>query len=298
MINRDYKLLSNKRIFQVISASENEIESSYNSFYSENKNSYSEKALLNKVSLQKPNLKVCCSVCLKDISMTIRVIGSSMKEYCFNCLLELKVNEDFHVIDKLDFSIFNTNWSLKEELELLTSIEKFGLDNWGEVSLIFQNKPATTCESHYYTYYLSSLKNVLPNKESVILDINQDVPSINTNKNKENQIKEEILKDEISKRKGIILDSYVAKDIKNTNRSRSLTKNRYKKENKTLISNDEISGYWPKREEFDVEFFNDAELDIGELEFFEDDTQEDIDLKLSVLQIYNMQLNEREERKR
>ncbi len=297
MLNRDNKFLTNKRIFQVVNDSDNKSEKSQLSSNFEINYKPNDKDLYKKALAQKPYLKVFCSTCLKDISATIRLIGISLKEYCFNCLIESKITENFHIVDKLQFPILNSDWSLKEELQLLTCIEKHGLDNWGEVSLVL-NKPAIVCESHYYTYYLLSSKNILPDNESVILDKQSIEPLVNHLKNRENQRKEEILKDEINKRKGIIPDSSLGKDIKNTNRARSITKNRYKKENKTLITNDEISGYWPRREEFDVEFFNDAELDIAELEFLDDDTQEDIDLKLSVLQIYNMQLNEREERKR
>ena len=59
----------------------------------------------------------------------------------------------------------------------------------------------------------------------------------------------------------------------------------------------EINGFLSKREDFDVEYNNDAELMISDIEFYEDDTQADIDLKLKMLAIYNSELEERNKRK-
>jgi len=65
----------------------------------------------------------------------------------------------------------------------------------------------------------------------------------------------------------------------------------------------------PKRRDFDVEFDNDAELLLAEMEFngfvlgidfnfwIEDDTQEETDMKFRILDIYNLRLKERENRK-
>lgn len=48
----------------------------------------------------------------------------------------------------------------------------------------------------------------------------------------------------------------------------------------------EISGYNAKRQEFDPEYDNDAELSLAEMEFKETDTEIDRELKLRVLRIY------------
>ena len=78
--------------------------------------------------------------------------------------------------------------------------------------------------------------------------------------------------------------------------SRSIAKNRNHHNNTTSAS--EILGYWPKRDEFENEYLNDAELEIAELEFLDDDSKSDVELKLKVLKVYNKQLEEREKRKR
>ena len=43
----------------------------------------------------------------------------------------------------------------------------------------------------------------------------------------------------------------------------------------------------PKRGDFDIEFDNDAELLLAEMEFNDDDKQFEIDMKFKVLDIYN-----------
>lgn len=48
----------------------------------------------------------------------------------------------------------------------------------------------------------------------------------------------------------------------------------------------ELSGYNPKRQEFDPEYDNDAEKSLAEMEFKENDSETDRELKLRVLRIY------------
>jgi len=188
-------------------------------------------------------------------------------------------------------------------------------------------KSKLQCEAHYYTFYYKSLLDKSPDSNDFI--IKRDPISNSNNKNNENNnnyssnivsnnnnnnnintgrsIIESIRKtneknerekiEEISKTQGKIPEVSSNKDYKN-NRSRSLAKNRNKKDQTTITSASEILGYWPKREEFDIEFLNDAELEISELEFLDDDTENDRNLKLNVLKIYNAQLEEREKRKK
>ncbi|KAL7438474.1 hypothetical protein ACHAXH_003861 [Discostella pseudostelligera] len=59
----------------------------------------------------------------------------------------------------------------------------------------------------------------------------------------------------------------------------------------------ELAGYMPRRGEFDMEWDNDAEKTISEMEFTCDDTEADRELKLDVLRIFNAKLDERERRK-
>lgn len=57
-------------------------------------------------------------------------------------------------------------------------------------------------------------------------------------------------------------------------------------------------GYQPKRGDFDQEYDMDAELLLADMEFFEEDTEENIQLKNSVIELYNARLDERIRRKK
>lgn len=59
----------------------------------------------------------------------------------------------------------------------------------------------------------------------------------------------------------------------------------------------ELSGYNPKRQEFDPEYDNDAEQLLADMEFKDADTEEERELKLRVLRIYSKRLDERKNRK-
>jgi hypothetical protein len=59
----------------------------------------------------------------------------------------------------------------------------------------------------------------------------------------------------------------------------------------------ELAGYMPRRGDFDVEWGNDAEQALADMEFTRDDTPQEKQLKLQVLEIYCQKLDEREKRK-
>jgi transcriptional adapter 2-alpha len=59
----------------------------------------------------------------------------------------------------------------------------------------------------------------------------------------------------------------------------------------------ELTGYNIKRNEFDPEYDMDAELPLAEMEFRENDTEEDVQMKLRMIEIYNSRLQERARRK-
>ncbi|KAJ1673841.1 Transcriptional adapter ada2 [Spiromyces aspiralis] len=62
-------------------------------------------------------------------------------------------------------------------------------------------------------------------------------------------------------------------------------------------TNHEIAGYMPGRLEFETEYENDAEQNIKDMAFNEDDSPEDIELKHMMLGIYNNKLDRRIDRK-
>lgn len=59
-----------------------------------------------------------------------------------------------------------------------------------------------------------------------------------------------------------------------------------------------IIGYMPKRGDFDHEYDQDADTLLADLEFFEDDTEQDLKLKNDVIELYNARIDERIRRKK
>ena len=59
----------------------------------------------------------------------------------------------------------------------------------------------------------------------------------------------------------------------------------------------ELAGYMPRRGDFDIEWENDAETALADMEFLPGDLDKDKQLKLAVLEIYNGKLEERQKRK-
>lgn len=59
----------------------------------------------------------------------------------------------------------------------------------------------------------------------------------------------------------------------------------------------ELVGFMPRRGDFDVEWENNAEENIADMEFIPGESEQDRQLKLQVLAIYNSKLDEREKRK-
>ncbi|KAF9669631.1 hypothetical protein SADUNF_Sadunf14G0127400 [Salix dunnii] len=59
----------------------------------------------------------------------------------------------------------------------------------------------------------------------------------------------------------------------------------------------ELSGYNFKRQEFEIEYDNDAEQLLADMEFKDTDTDAELDMKLRVLRVYSKRLDERKRRK-
>lgn len=59
----------------------------------------------------------------------------------------------------------------------------------------------------------------------------------------------------------------------------------------------DINGYSPYRDDYDVEFDNDAELMLKDVEMLPDDDEREKELKTCLLRLYNKRLSERNKRK-
>lgn len=307
LIDKKSDLYKNKSVNKDISFKSNKVKKNNNNINSNiiqnvskesvkksNNKDLFDNELIKRLNHISPMNKYLCFYCKKDVTNKISFITSTLKDLCIDCLVQNKCNEDYHVKDNINsFPKYNSEWSLLKEITLLNCVEKFGLDNWTEVANFIKFKPKLPCETHFYSYYLKNGNEF--NETDCILRKNPEKPTIDKSKNKENQDSEEKMRLKLVSKQGIIPDICASKEM---NRSRSLVKKRDKGSKDSGFSCEEVVGYWPKRQEFDLEHCNEAEIEIAELEFNESDTEEDKNMKLKILEIYNRRLDEREERKK
>ena len=243
-------------------------------------------------------IKLNCYVCNKSIINQIKIIldPNYSKEKANYVINEMTLNPykftNYKIINKLSENLFTGDWTLGEEIKLLGAIERLGLNNWEEISKIL-GKGKLECESHYYTFYYKSKNDFLPNDKIINKNINNNnSPNIfSQNKKQENEYI-----NKIKRNIGYIPFS------ENNKQNRSLSKNNIKKDqqdkNKPVNQNIyDILGYWEKRKDYDIEYKNEAEIQMSEIEFLENDNPENININYKNLKNYNNILDEREERK-
>ena len=274
-------------------------------------------------------IKLNCYVCNKSIINQIKIIldpnyskdknfqkGLNFNALCVRCfVLKTKFNSkekvnyiinemtlnaykftNYKILNKLSENLFTVDWTLGEEIKLLGAIERLGLNNWEEISKIL-GKGKFECESHYYTFYYKSKNDFLPDDKITNININNYSPNknknniLNQNKNEENKYL-----NKIQENLGYIPFS------DNNKQNRSLSKNNIKKDDldKNKPSNQniyDILGYWEKRKDYDIEFKNEAEIQMSEIEFREKENPENVEINYKNLKNYNNILDEREERK-
>ena len=267
-------------------------------------------------------IKVLCCVCNKNITNQIKVIlepsnsknkiyqkGLNFNALCIRCfVLKTKLNSkenscyvgneitlynykysNYRILNKMTENLYTNDWTLGDEIKLLGAIEKLGLENWEEISKIL-GKGKFECESHYYTFYYKSKSDYLPSDKKININ--------NNSKNilKINKIEENKYLSQIQENIGYIPFS------ENNKPNRSISKNIKKDEqdiNKPINQNiyDNL-GYWVKRKDYDVEFKNEAEIQLSELEFKDDDHPAQVKNNYKCLKNYNNILDEREDRKK
>ena len=295
------------------------------------KNNLTKKESINNTKLEEINntfleaqsaIKINCCVCNKNITNQIKVIlepsnyknkiyqkGLSFNALCVRCFaLKTKFNSKemtyyignemtlynykythYRILNKMNDHIYTNNWTFGEELKLLGAIEKLGLENWEEISKIV-GKGKFECESHYYTFYYKSKDDYLPSNK--IININNNSKNIlKLNEKSENEYLLRI-QDNIgyipfsdNNKPNRSVSKYIKKDDQDKNNP--INQNVY-----------DNLGFWVKRNDYDVEFKNEAEIQLSELEFKDDDTPEQININFKNLKNYNNVLDEREERKR
>lgn len=170
----------------------------------------------------------------------------------------------------MKFPLFVHEWTGKEEIMLLEGLLKFGYGNWGCISdYLDSKKSAWECEKHYKQIYLSKTTDHLITLEP-LSKIDESGFVVTIEKSQENEFMD-------------IEENFIT------------TPEKKKDVEKHPLS--EFAGYMPLRKDFEIEYENDIEMYLADLEFYDDDKAEDVEIKIKQLDVYNKVLDEREERK-
>ncbi|XWS34334.1 hypothetical protein CRYUN_Cryun21dG0030700 [Craigia yunnanensis] len=259
-----------------------------------------------------------CNYCNKDLSGMVRIKCAVCPDFdlcveCFSVGAEVsshKSNHPYRVMDNLSFPLICPDWNADEEILLLEGIEMYGFGNWTEVAEHVGTKSKSQCIDHYNAIYMNSPCFPLPDMSHVMGKSREELLAMAKGNG---QVKKEFtahgeltLKEEFPTGAKVKYEAPRKEDPAHQSSS-SLTgepqADRSIGEKKPRVSTDEepsmaeLSDYNFKRQEFEIEYDNDAEQLLADMEFKDTDTKAEHELKLRVLYIYSKRLDERKRRK-
>lgn len=216
-----------------------------------------------------------CDVCSSDCTNRVRIQCAICTDYdlCVPCFAagsstgDHKPWHDYQVIEQNTYPIFEREWGADEELLLIQGCETFGLGNWQDILDHIGNRSKEEVAKHYFEIYLNSKEYPLP-------EMNKDFTNISATEFLQER------KKRLEVRKNSPLPPPKTKPVA------------------SVPLCHEIQGYMPGRLEFDHEAENDAEVPVKDMIFDPDDLTGDVELKLTILDIYNSRLTTRAERKK
>lgn len=221
-------------------------------------------------------MKITCDSCFKDIShvILIQCVECDDLDLCVECfasgveLSQHKSNHSYRVLRPLDFPVYTADWRADEELLLIEGCEQFGVGNWKDISEHIGSKDPAACEAHFHKVYLNWPGAPNPNPQFLIKATSQEKPPI-------------------------LMPSKVAPIVAKKSKKDSDVHEPTPVALQSVPANHEITGFMPGRREFETETENEAEVALKDLQFTEDDSAFDINLKLTMLDIYSGVLDRR-----
>eukprot|EP00057_Strongylocentrotus_purpuratus_P010720 XP_011665194.1 PREDICTED: transcriptional adapter 2-alpha isoform X2 [Strongylocentrotus purpuratus] len=104
-----------------------------------------------------------CSSFLMEPYIRCAICGPPKIDLCLQCFSKgwedgkHQSNHDYEIITN-GFSLFEPNWTAKEEKALLEGVSDYGLGNWYDVSNQVAGKTRQECEQHYNKVYVDHPK--------------------------------------------------------------------------------------------------------------------------------------------
>lgn len=231
-----------------------------------------------------PRELVYCHFCERDITRRIYICCETCRnaEICVECFAngtenaKHKKGHPYRVFSKLDMTLFEEEWVGYEDLILLQALQSVGYGNWEEVRNILRTKTPEQIEMHFKLCYEPFLGKTLSLSERCAeLAVLYNGQSPGT-----------LFQQKMQKMGPMLAEA----------RERAIKAGITGDKGNAVFG--DVLGYMPLREEFDIEYDNDFELYLAEMEFNEEDTEEEIKTKNVILEIYNKALLEREKRKK
>ncbi|KAG6011648.1 hypothetical protein E4U43_008201 [Claviceps pusilla] len=241
-------------------------------------------------------VKYVCDVCSSDITSTVRIrcADSACSDFdlCVSCFAKGEsrnahdpVTHEYRVIEQNSFPIFERDWGADEELLLLEGAEIYGLGSWADIAdHIGGFRERDEVRDHYLQTYVYSPNFPLPKRcRPHDCELANEIPREEFQAQKKRRIEE---RREKSK-------SAPALQPKT-------------KPTASVPSCHEIQGFMPGRLEFETEYANEAEEAVQHMQFDPGDginprtgeLEPEMELKLTVMDIYNCRLTQRVERKK
>lgn len=188
------------------------------------------------------------------------------------------------MIEQNAYPIYTPDWGADEELLLLQGAEMYGLGSWADIAdHIGGARDKDEVRDHYIATYINSPKFPLPEHSD---------PGDRTFVG--------ISREEFQSRKKRRIETRKEEAAKHTPSAPK------KKPTASVPSCHEIQGYMPGRLEFETEFDNEAEMAVKDLFFEPGDginpstgqVEPEVELKCTVMDIYNHKLTQRAQRKK
>ena len=222
-----------------------------------------------------PN-KFHCDVCTSDCTNRVRIACAECENYdlcvlCFSKGAHTGKHKPYHpyrIIETNSYPILCDDWGADEELSLIKGCQTLGLGNWQDVADFIGHRTKEEVYEHYTKYYLDSKFYPIP-------DITKP------------QSQFRITQDEFLTRRRERIEDFSKLPLPQPRKPIS-----------SVPSCHEVQGFMPGRLDFETEFENEAENPVKDMTFEENDSKLNVELKLTVLDIYGSRLTSRAEKKK
>eukprot|EP00871_Galdieria_phlegrea_P000946 jgi/Galph1/1852/GphlegSOOS_G526.1 len=127
-----------------------------------------------------------CNYCRRDVSRTLHIRCAECQDFdlCLDCfwngltLWPHHPESPYRVIAPIYSPIYCEDWAALEEEFLLDGLERFGVDNWTEISQHIQTRHPLETGAHYQRTYFGSIYAPLPEPERILPRDTNDYSSV------------------------------------------------------------------------------------------------------------------------